>query len=151
MSNSAFGGAVDLAAHMAQKQAPGYDDMTKTIDVYDSEILEIEKVLGILRERSTTRRNYEDFQREIKERFFDIGFIVDVVWYSTNLADTNMPEVVMKGRVEAKEFDREKMSAEVTGDILKMGTGGVIATDKNKVAAMMDGSYKGDAKGVHKH
>lgn len=154
MSNSAFGGAVDLAAYAAQQQAyqqPGHDDMTKTIDVYDSEILEIERVLGTLRERATSRRDYDSFQNEIKDRFHRIGFIVDVVWYETNIPDVKMPEVVIKGRVEARAFDREKMTAEVTGDLLQMGEGGVIATDKNKVAAMMDGSYKGDAKGVHKH
>lgn len=150
---SAFGGAVDLQQYMASKQAtPGADDMTKTIDILDSEVLQIEKVINILKERSRTRRNYDDFQREIKERFAEIGFVVDVAWYETNQADVKMPEIVIKGRTEAKAFDRERMTAEVTGDVLGFGEGGVIATDKEKVAAMLDGSYKGQISDVgHKH
>lgn len=148
-----FGGGIDLAAHMAAKQAtPGHDDMTKGIDVLDSEVLAIEKVLKTLKARSSNQmRNYADFDREIKERFQDIGFIVDVVWYETNLAEVKMPEIVIKGRIEAKAFDRDQMTHEVTSDLLNMGEGGVIKTDRNKVAAMMDGSYKGSAKDVHKH
>lgn len=133
-----------MAAHMASKQnMPGADDMTKTLDVYDHEIIEIEKVLGILKERSQGRRNYDDFQREIKERFQDIGFVVDVVWYETDSAEIKMPEIVLKRRIEAHVFDRDKMTHEVTNDLLGMGEGGVIKTNKEQVAQMMDGSYKG--------
>ncbi len=154
MSTNPFGaGAVDLAQHMARKQAaPAQDDVTKTADVLDSEILQIEKVMEVLKARSQNQmRNLDDFQREIKERFQDIGFIVDVVWYETNLADVKMPEIVIKGRTEAKAFDRDKMTHEVTSDILGLGDGGVIKTDKDKVAQMMDGTYKGNASGVHQH
>lgn len=149
-----FGPAVDLAAHMARKQStPAADDVTKGADVLDSEILEIEKVLNTLKARSRGQmRNYDDFQREIKERFAEIGFVVDVVWYETNLAEVKMPEIVIKGRTEAKAFDRDKMVHEVTSDILGTGQGGVIKTDKAKVEAMMDGSYKGSSiKGAHQH
>ena len=154
-STHPFGaGAVDLAAHMAAKQSsgmPGYDDMTKGIDVLDSEIIDIQQTLERLTERARVSRRYDDFDREIKERFAEIGFVVDVLWYETNLADTKMPEVVIKGRTEAKVFDRDRMTHEVTNDLLGLGEGGVIKTDKDKVSQMMDGSYKGNAKGVHKH
>ena len=150
--SSAFGGAVDLAAHMANKaNAPAADDLTKGIDLYDSEIIKIEKVMMILRNRSTSARNYEDFSREIKERFQDIGLVVDVVWYETNVTGVLMPEIVVKARTEAKVFDRDQMTHEVTSDLLGLGEGGVIKTDKEKVAQMMDGSYKGQTKDVHKH
>ena len=147
-------GAIDLGAHMARKQAsPAQDDMTKGIDVLDSEVLQIERVLNVLKARSKNQmRNYDDFQREIKERFAEIGFVVDVLWYETNIETVKMPEIVIKGRTESKAFDRDQMTAEVTGDLLGFGEGGVIKTDKAKVEAMMDGSYKGNSiKGAHKH
>lgn len=145
-------GAVDLAAHMAAKDAtPAADDLTKGIDILDSEVLQIEKVLNLLKTRSALPRNYEDFSREIKERFQDIGFVVDVVWYHTNVDGVKMPEIVIKARTERKVFDRDQMVHEVTSDILGFGEGGVIKTDKEKVAAMQDGSYQGSAKDVHKH
>lgn len=149
---SAFGGAVDLQQYMASKgQTPGADDMTKTLDVYDHEIIEIEKVLARIKERTTGHRNYDDVDREIKERFQDIGFIVDVVWYHTNVDGVKMPEVVLKARTEAKVFDRDRMTHEVTNDLLGMGEGGVIKTNKEQVAQMLDGSYKGQNSGHAGH
>jgi len=147
-------GAVDLAAHMAAKAAatPATDDLTKGIDVYDSEVLEIEKVLNTLKARSRDQmRNYSDFDREVKERFSEIGFYVDVLWYDTNVETVKMPEIVIKGVTDARAFDREQMTHEVTNDILGLGDGGVIKTDKDKVLQMMDGTYKGNASGVHQH
>jgi len=121
------------------------------VDVLDSEVNDIHNVLQTIRKRSMSARNLDDFQREIKQRFEDIGFVVRVNWYDSNVEDTYIPEIVITARTEAKVFDRDRMTYEVTHDILGLGEGGVIATDKNKVSAMLDGSYKGSAKGVHKH
>lgn len=142
-------GAVDLSKIGGQAAS---DDVTKTIDVYDSEINQIHKVLEVLRRRTASRREYDSVQREIIERFAEIGFKVDVRWYDTNQDDVKVPEINISGRIDKGfVFDRDQQVAEVTGDLLGLGEGGTIATDPAKVAAMMDGSYKGQADGVHKH
>lgn len=158
---SLFKDAVDLAQFKRQAEAKarqaaaasgqvGDDDFTKSLDMLDSEILEIERVYDIIRARSRGSINYQHFQDEIKDRFADIGWVVDVVWYETNLAGVKMPEIVFKRRVERKVFDRDQMVHEVTSDILGLGTGGVIKTDQGKVAALIDGSYRGQEHD-HKH
>jgi hypothetical protein len=97
------------------------------IELYDSDILVLEPVLQMIRRRSEGRRDYDAFDREIKERFHDIGFVVDVKWFETNLAEVKMPEIDIVGRVEPEaQFDHDKMQHEVVNDILDLGTGGKI-------------------------
>lgn len=114
------------------------DDITKTLDIHDSEILEIEKVLSMLKARTAQGSlEYDSFQREIKERFYEIGFVVDVLWYETNMAEVKMPEIVIKGRAQGEYvFDRDRQVHEVTNDILDLGTGGVIKIGKAEMAAL---------------
>jgi hypothetical protein len=149
-SSSPFAGAIDLSK-IGGQQAPAADDVTKGVDVLDSEVNKIHDVLQTIRKRSMSARNLDDFQREIKQRFEDIGFVVRVNWHDTNVEGTFIPEIVITARTERKVFDRDQMVHEVTNDILGLGDGGIISTDKSKVSAMLDGSYKGSAKGVHKH
>lgn len=107
------------------------------IDIYDSEI---DKILGVqakLQERARDRpRNYNDFEREIKERFEDIGFTVAVNWRNYALhgivqAGSAMPEVEITGRCDPKfVFDPDQQVHEVTSNVLGLpGEEGVIRTD----------------------
>jgi len=102
---------------------------SRAIELYDSDILVIEKVYKTLQDRSAhNRRDYDAFDREIKERFHDAGFIVDVKWFHTNIEGVKMPEVDFIGRVDPEsEFDHDKMQHEVVEDILDLGTKGKIA------------------------
>ena len=124
-------------------QQAAADDVTKGVDILDSEVLEIERVLNIIKARSQGRRNYDAFDREIKERFHDIGFVVSVKWYTAagpdgiELADVKIPEVQIDARVDQKQFDRDQMSHEVTNDILNLGQKGVISTKGKDFAEMM--------------
>lgn len=106
-------------------------DTDNNLDIYDSEILEIEKVLEVLQYKASTKKqNYESFQNEIKNRFAEIGFVVDVLWYEVGeempdgtvrkQEDVFMPEIVIKNRVQRIEFDRERMRHEVVNNILEM-------------------------------
>lgn len=159
MSDPRFGrtpnltGAVDLAQYAKQvspQAGPAADDLTKTIDLYDSEVLAIEQVYLLLQEKAREgSHDYDAFDREIKERFQDIGFVVDVVWYHSQIESVKIPEIVVKARIERGEFDRDRMVHEVTNDLLGTGEGGVIKTDPAMIKAMEDGSYKGQ--GGHKH
>jgi hypothetical protein len=104
-------------------------EASRSIELYDSDILVVEKILNIIKERATERsHDYDAFDREIKERFFDAGYIVDVKWYSTNVQDVYSPDIEIIGRTEKQgEFDHEKMGHEVVNDILELGTGGKIS------------------------
>jgi hypothetical protein len=103
-------------------------EASRAIELYDSDILVVEKVLHIIQERAReSSRDYDAFDREIKERFFDAGYIVDVKWYSTNVDGVYAPDIEIVGRTEKQgEFDHEKMAHEVTSDILELGQKGKI-------------------------
>ena len=138
-------GAVDLSQGMA-----GTDDLTKTMDIHDSEINMIHEILGVLRRRSASVRNYDDFQREVIDRFARIGFVVDVRWYETDQPGVLMPEINISARTEKNfVFDREKQVSEVTGDLLGLGEGGTIKVDKDMMKALENGSYKGQSSHNH--
>jgi hypothetical protein len=107
------------------------------IDIYDTEI---DKILGVqakLQQRASEgSRNYNDFEREIKERFEDIGFTVQVVWHSYAIGrvvqqGSAMPEVTITGRTDPKfQFDPDQQVHEVTANVLGIpGEEGVIKTD----------------------
>lgn len=106
------------------------------IDIYDSEIDKIIAVQHTLQQRAGDKmRNYGDFEREIRERFEDIGFTVDVNWFSYALngevqAMSAMPEVTIIGRCDPKfAFDPDQMVHEVTSNVLGLpGDQGVIDT-----------------------
>jgi len=120
-----YGGAnVPILGQPRPQQEP-----SRAIELYDSDILVVEKILHILQERGHQRSHDRDaFDKEIKERFFDAGYIVDVKWYSTNVAEVYAPDIEIIGRTEKQgEFDHEKMGYEVVNDILELGTGGKIS------------------------
>lgn len=111
------------------------EGLTSRIEIHDSEINEIHKVLEILRERGSSGRiSYADFTTEVKDRFAAIGFIVAVNWYEAGTPDGAkipgmlIPEIVIKDRTEAKAFDHDQQVHEVTNDVLGLGDGGVIKT-----------------------
>lgn len=121
-------------------------------DIADSEVLEIEKVLTFLKQRARDkRRNFSDFEREIKERFEDIGFVVTVSWYEFGREGTPgaipgaaMPEVTISGRCERKPFDHDRMVHEVTRNILGLpGQEGVIKTNTPGMKRLVEGHKHG--------
>ena len=99
--------------------------MTQVLDIYDSEMKEILRVGEELRKRTGLMRNYNDFEREIKERFEDIGFVVNVNWhhYAMNKVvqvGSAMPEVTIVGRVEQIVFDPDRQVHEVRANVLDL-------------------------------
>lgn len=101
-------------------------------DLLDSEILAIEKAYEALGKKNGQRRDIAAFEREIKDRFFDIGFAVDVAWYEFAVDGVKqegcyMPEISIVGRVDKTAFDHDQKVAEVTRNVLELpGEGGVI-------------------------
>lgn len=114
----------------APVDAHNQSDLTQGFQLYDHEIVAVEKVALKLRERAGLPRTLDDFDREIRQRYEDIGLVVKVNWWSTNVEGTFMPEVEVVGRTEKHEFDHDEMVHEVTNDLLGLGTEGVIKSDK---------------------
>lgn len=119
---------------MSDLNAPG---LTINCEVYDSEIIQIEAALVLLNEQiqGGQRVNRGEFDRQIVERFQDLGFVAVVNWYTAATSDGALipdmliPEIVIRDRIERHEFDHDKMVHEVTHDILETGDGGVIKAD----------------------
>lgn len=111
-----------------------------TPDILDSEVEAIMLVLQKLQDRAQLKaHSYEAFEREIRSRFQDIGFEVDVNWHSYAMggvvqAGSAMPEVTITGRLS--DFDPDRMVWEVTQNILELpgqDKGEVIKTDAGGV------------------
>ena len=154
--NSAFGGAVDLQAHMkarveeqqrqARLDAEGRTDHVSPTEIYDSEVIKIESVLQALRRYANDHgtQDVDAFDRQITNRFNDIGFRVSTNWHNTNAEKVYMPEITITGRTDAVSFDREQQRHEIVNDLLERGEGGTIKMTKADMEAI-------DAAGHHKH
>lgn len=102
------------------------------INLYDSEILRAEKVWGLLREKASGRSVDRDaLNREIKQRFEDIGLVVGVKWFTggtpgpggvlVEVPGLMIPEIEIRARTQRTgEFDHEQMAHEVQNNILEL-------------------------------
>lgn len=106
------------------------NEVTSTIDLLDSDIIRIEKVLAALNAMRGKTVPLESFRREILDRFEQIGLGVDVKVWETNLVSVFLFDIEINRRYEA--FDPERMVHEVTNDLLDLGDGGVINTKNVK-------------------
>jgi hypothetical protein len=127
------------------------------LDVYDSDVEKIFGVLARLQDRARHRRhNYNDFDREIREAFAEIGFTVAVNWHEFEAdgqkQDGAMPEVTVTGRTDPGfAFDKDRQVHEATSNILGLpGETGVIKTDPETLKRFTDGNRNGSGHG-HRH
>lgn len=101
------------------------EDVMDLDDLYDSERIAISRVLAQLSQRTHTSMELSAFQREARDRFAEIGFVVRVD-YKKDMLDgkawedkAQMPEISILGRTEKQgEFDHERMGHEVRSNIL---------------------------------
>lgn len=129
--------------------------MTQDIlDIYDSELEKILALQAELNDKIRFRKlNYGDFEREIRERFGELGFTVNVSWYRYSVGGQEqegaMPEVTVTGRTDGKfAFDPDRQVHEVTRDILGTGDEGVIKTDPDTLKNFLEGQ---SSHGRHRH
>lgn len=115
-------------------------------DLYDTEVEQILQVQERLNDRARHRRhNYNDFDREIREAFAEIGFTVEVNWHEFAVGgqkqDGAMPEVTVTGRTdESRVFDKDRQVHEVTHNVLGIpGEEGVIKTDPDTLKNFREG------------
>jgi hypothetical protein len=115
-------------------------------DLYDHEVEEILQLQLRLNDRARHRRhNYNDFDREIREAFAEIGFTVEVNWHEFSVGGQKqegaMPEVTVTGRTDPSfEFDKDRQVHEVTRDVLGLGEEGVIKTDPDTLRNFLEGN-----------
>lgn len=112
-------------------------------DIHDSEIIEIERrVLEPLSTRSGSYTDLESFRKEAIDRFRDVGFVVEVQVFTTNVENVYWFDFNLTRRL--RPFDPDQQVWEVTNDILETGEGGVIKTDSGMLKDLMDGAPSQD-------
>jgi hypothetical protein len=100
--------------------------MSAPVEVYDSEIIQIHKILEKLRDRYQKQsRSYTAFEREARERFHEIGLLIDINWHSYAVGDVPqegaMPEITVTGRADPSfAWDPDQQVHEVVQDILEL-------------------------------
>lgn len=123
-------------------------EVTSLIDLHDSEILRIERVVNVLNERRGTSLPLEAFRREIIERFAEqAGLKVNVKVFTTTQEGLYAFTVEIIDRLGG-EFDPDRQVHEVTNDLLELGEGGVIKTQVTDSGLHVVG---GHAHGGHHH
>ncbi len=103
---------------------PG-DVNVSLLDIHDSEIQRIEKVVAALNQKQGTHQNLEKFRLEIIERFQEVGFRVHVTCYTTQVEGMVAYDIDIVERLDG-EFDPDQQVWEATHDVLELGEGGVI-------------------------
>jgi hypothetical protein len=99
----------------------GDSELYSLIDLYDSEILKIEKVVEVLNRKIGQMHNLESFRTEIMDRFNEIGLVVHVTVYTDNGEPEIFSYVIrIDGRTEAIQWDPDRQVHEVRTDILDL-------------------------------
>lgn len=122
--------------------------MSNILDLYDHEVKQVTELLAELNDRVSRRRvNYGDFEREVRDRFARLGFLVDVNWYRFSVdgaeqEDAAMPEITVTGRTDDKfQFDPDRQVHEAVHNVLDLpGEEGWIKTDPETVRRFLDGN-----------
>lgn len=126
--------------------------MTQPVEVYDSDILAIDRIMECLAKRyQGSYRNYLAFEREATDLFGEIGLRITINWRGFMIngvpQEGAMPEITPVERLTP--FDPDRMVYEVTQNILDLPgqePGEVIKTDQG-------GTFKAfrEVGGLHKH
>jgi hypothetical protein len=119
------------------------NEMTSSVDLMDVEIPHVQEVLDKINEKQWKGGvDLEAFRKEIIERFGQDwrgpdgndwpGLVVNVKVYTTNEEGLYAFDIDIERRTWEPEgglFDHDRQVHDVTGDMLGLGTGGVIKTD----------------------
>jgi hypothetical protein len=93
-------------------------EITSAFNLYDTDILRLEKVIEQLNRKIGTATNMEGFRQEILDRMARAGFRVDVKVYSTTQDGTYAFDIEIKDRLDSGfTFDYDQQVHEVTHDL----------------------------------
>jgi len=101
------------------------------LNIYDHEVAALQRVHKALKDRTYKSHDLNEFDKEIAERFAEIGFRVSVKWYDTTERGVFIPEVEVIGRIDPiGEFDHDQLRHEVVNNYLGLpeSDAGVIPT-----------------------
>lgn len=117
-------------------------EVDSLIDIYDHEILAIEKVLKALGETQGKARDPFGYHREIVERFEEIGFTVWADWV-TSPDGVHIFKVTIRDRCTPLPhgFDHEQQRWEVQQDILEIDTPGAVHRDGHIITPAKSTSF----------
>lgn len=95
--------------------------MSSNLDILDSEMIELDKVLNSwAAQQQGLRRDLEAFRRGAIDKAAQCGFKLNVLTYETNQEGVFAFEFEITGRTESKAFDYDRMVYEVTNNILEL-------------------------------
>ena len=126
------------------------DNENFNLNLYDEDILKLEKVFDWVKQRQHQRMELEGFRRSAIERFYDAGFKVNVKVYDTNEEGVYAFDFEILDRVDREEqFDFDKQVHQVVNNLLELPDqdGGWINTDE----ALMRAEREQRERGRHKH
>ena len=98
-------------------------------EITDTDILNMEKALRPLQAKQRAGHNLDRdaFDREARQRFEEVGFVIDVKWWYRALPNCFIPECEPYARSAPVITDYDKQVHDVTADILGLGTKGVLS------------------------
>jgi hypothetical protein len=124
------------------------------VDLYESDLDKIQRVIVKINEHVGHDADFDALQREIKGRFEEAGYVVDVAWYEFavdghKVEGGAMPEITIQGRTDRFEWDPDRQVHEIVNDTLGLGEGGWIKSGSGLHVPAHGHSHGGD--GHHTH
>lgn len=132
---------------MQPEDYSGGGGLDAEIDLYEEDILAIQRVITALSQNIGKQRNLEGFRQEVINRFGEIGFEVDVKLYEAQREGEGdefiHPSITITGRIEPEEeFDHARQARQVQTNI--RGIKGAETVDQ-KTSVSMSGSAVRDS------
>lgn len=116
-------------------EEPDAGTCESVIELYDHDFPVLEGVLFKLFHSTVgKRRNLESANVEIRERFGEAGFRVEIQWIECNDGEWYEPKVLIVGRVEDEPFDHEQQAREVQTALLGIDEPGAITREGRVVS-----------------
>ena len=124
------------------------------IDLHDSDIDKMDKgPLAYAKSKAGTSMNIDQFAKDMKEQFANIGFNVEVKVYDTDQQGTYAFEVEIQGRNALSLFDPDRQVHEVTSNFLQLPgeQTGFIPSKEGIDRLLAREAAKARKKGQHRH
>ncbi len=91
-----------------------------SVEINDSEMLKLEKIINWAKGQQESRRDIDQFTKDIRERINNVGFECEVKVYDTEQADVYAFDIEINGRLGGSAFDPDRQVHEVTNNLLEL-------------------------------
>lgn len=89
-------------------------------EINDYEIEKLEKVINWAKGQQQSRRDIDQFTKDIREKINAVGFECEVKVYDTEDPEVYVFDIEINGRVGGSVFDPDRMVHEVTSNYLEL-------------------------------